>query len=115
MANFAKLGTGDIVEKVQVVSNDIAITEQAGSDFINQLYNTRDVWIQTSYNGNFRKNYAGIGFTYDATRDAFIAPQPFPSWTLDETTCRWISPIAMPDDGKMYNWNEDTTNWVEVT
>ena len=72
-------------------------------------------WLQTSYSGSIRKNYAGVGFTYDATRDAFIAPQPYPSWTLDETTCRWISPVAYPDDSKMYEWNEDTTNWTEIT
>jgi len=115
MAHFAKLGTGDIVEEVQVISNDIAITEQAGLDFINQLYNTRDVWKQTSYNGTFRKNYAGVGYTYDLTRDAFIPPQPFPSWTLNEDTCQYEAPVAYPDDDKMYNWDESTTNWVEVT
>jgi len=115
MAHFAKLGTGDIVEEVQVISNDIAITEQAGLDFINQLYNTRDVWKQTSYNGTFRKNYAGVGYTYDLTRDAFIPPQPFPSWTLNEDTCQYEAPVAYPDDDKKYSWDEDTTNWVEVT
>ena len=115
MAHFAKLGTGDIVEEVQVISNDIAITEQAGLDFINQLYNTRDVWKQTSYNGTFRKNYAGVGYTYDLTRDAFIPPQPFPSWTLNEDTCQYEAPVAYPDDDKMYTWDETTTNWIEVT
>tara|TARA_B110000503_G_scaffold8358_1_gene11349 strand:- start:43 stop:390 length:348 start_codon:yes stop_codon:yes gene_type:complete len=78
-------------------------------------------WIQTSYNTHggvhtsggtpLRKNYAGVGFTYDATKDAFISPQPFPSWTLDEDTCLWNPPTAYPDDGKMYNWNESTTSW----
>ncbi len=77
MAHFAKLGVGNIVEQVIVVSNDIATTEQAGSDFINKLYNTRDVWKQTSYNNNIRKNFAGIGYQYDQTRDAFIPPKPF--------------------------------------
>ena len=115
MAHFAKLGTGDIVEEVQVISNDIAITEQAGLDFINQLYNTRDVWIQTSYNGSFRKNFAGVGFTYDSIRDAFIPSQPYPSWTLVEVTCQWTAPVVYPDDGKSYKWNEATTNWVEIT
>jgi hypothetical protein len=85
MAHFAKLGVGNIVEQVIVVSNDIAITEQAGIDFINKLYNTRDVWKQTSYNTHswtfawwytFRKNFAGIGYQYDQQRDAFIAPKP---------------------------------------
>jgi len=112
MAHFAKLGVGNIVETVIVVSNDIATTEQAGSDFINKLYNTRDVWKQTSYNGNIRKNFAGVGYTYDQTRDAFIAPKPYASWTLDETTCRWEAPVAMPDDGKYYDWNEETQQWI---
>ncbi len=118
MAHFAKLGTGNIIEQVIVVSNDIATTEQAGSDFINKLYNTRDVWKQTSYNGNIRKNFAGVGYTYDQTRDAFIAPKPFNSWTLNETTCLWEAPVAMPeltqeqiDDKSYYSWNETTTTW----
>ena len=82
-------------------------------------------WIQTSYNtyggvhlnGDtpLRKNYAGVGYTYDAVRDAFIAPQPYPSWTLVEDTCQWEAPVAYPTDDKMYEWDEDTTSWVEVT
>jgi hypothetical protein len=111
MAHFAKLGVGNIVEQVIVVSNNIAITEQAGSDFINKLYNTRDVWKQTSYNNNFRKNYAGIGYQYDQQRDAFIAPKPFNSWILNETNCRWESPIPYPQDNNRYNWNEQTKSW----
>ena len=114
MAHFAKLGTGNIVEKVIVVSNDIAISEQAGVDFINKLYNTRDVWKQTSYNNNFRKNFAGIGYHYDQTRDAFIPHKPFNSWILNEDTCRWEAPVAMPSDSsnvKQYNWNEQTLSW----
>jgi len=71
-------------------------------------------WVQTFYSGPIRKNYAGIGFTYDATRDAFIAPQPYPSWTLNESTCKWAAPTAYPDDGNRYIWNEDTTAWVEI-
>ena len=124
MAHFAKIGTGNIITTVEVVHNDVAITEQAGIDFINKLYNTRDVWKQTSYNTiggvhqlggtPFRKNYAGIGCTYDETRDAFIPPQPFNSWTLNETTCLWEAPVAYPNDGKYYNWNEETTSWDEV-
>ena len=89
MAHFAKLGKGNIVLTVEVVSNDIATTEQAGVDFLNTLYKTRDVWKQTSYNGNIRKNYAGVGDTYDQTRDAFIPPKPFNSWILNEETCQW--------------------------
>jgi hypothetical protein len=111
MAHFAKLGTGNIVEKVEVVSNDIATNEQAGVDFLNNLYGTRDVWKQTSYNGTIRKNFAGIGYSYDQTRDAFIPPQPFNSWTLDEDTCLWEAPVAHPNDGKMYEWNESTKQW----
>ena len=72
-------------------------------------------WIQTSYSGSIRKNYAGVGFNYDTVRDAFIAPQPYASWILNETTCRWEAPTARPDDGNDYEWNEDTTAWVEVT
>jgi hypothetical protein len=114
MAHFAKLGTGNIILTVEVVSNDIATTEQAGIDFLNNLYNTRDVWKQTSYNNNIRKNFAGVGYSYDQARDAFIAPQPFSSWTLDEDTCLWEAPVAYPTDGKDYKWNEDTTSWVEI-
>lgn len=81
-------------------------------------------WVQTSYNTHggqhpegrpLRKNFAGIGYTYDAQRDAFIAPKPFNSWVLDEQTCLWNAPVAMPTDGKMYTWDEATTSWVEVT
>lgn len=111
MAHFAKLGKGNIVLTVEVVSNDIATTEQAGIDFLNNLYNSRDVWVQTSYNGNIRKNYAGVGYTYDQTRDAFIAPKPFNSWILNETTCQWEAPVALPDTENRYNWNEETTTW----
>ena len=111
MAHFAKLGVGNIVLRVTVVANDIATTEQAGVDFLNNLYGTRDVWKQTSYNGNIRKNYAGIGFKYDQTRDAFITPKPFNSWTLNETTCLWEAPVALPDTENRYNWNEINQNW----
>ena len=125
MAHFAKLGVGNIVEQVIVVSNDIATTEQAGVDFINKLYNTRDVWKQTSYNNNIRKNYAGIGYQYDQTRDAFIAPKPFNSWILNEDTCRWIAPKSYPETYTLglldadnvtpvkdpYIWNESIINW----
>lgn len=115
MAHFAKLGIGNIIEKVEVVSNDIATNEQAGVDFLNTLYKTEDVWKQTSYNGNIRKNFAGIGFTYDQARDAFIPPKPFNSWTLDEDTCLWEAPVAKPDDGKFYHWNETTKQWDLIT
>jgi|TARA_R110000751_G_scaffold43541_1_gene100397 hypothetical protein len=121
MAHFAKLGVGNIIETVEAVSNDIATTEQAGVDFLNNLYGSRDVWKQTSYNTvggqhlldgtPFRKNFAGIGYSYDQTRDAFIAPKPFNSWTLDETTCLWEAPVAYPTDGENYNWNETNQTW----
>ena len=124
MAHFAKLGIGSKVVAVHVVSNDIATTEQAGVDFLNTLYGTRDVWKQTSFNTRggqhleggtpLRKNYAGVGFSYDQIKDAFISPQPHPSWTLDEDTCLWEAPVAHPDDGEFYNWNEETTSWDAV-
>jgi hypothetical protein len=120
MAHFAKLGVGNIVEQIIVVSNDIATTEQAGSDFINKLYNTRDVWKQTSYNNNIRKNFAGIGFQYDQIRDAFISPKPFKSWLLNENTCRWEAPIPSPSSYRneqdklvQFRWNENILNWEE--
>ena len=121
MASFAKLGPGDIVERDTSVSNDVATTEQAGVDFLNNLYNTRDVWKQTSYNTRggvhklggtpLRKNYAGIGYIYDSQRDAFYSPKPFNSWTLNEETCLWEAPVAYPDDGQPYSWNEETKQW----
>ena len=111
MAHFAKLKVGNIVETVVVVHNDVATSEQVGIDFLNNLYGTRDFWVQTSYNGNFRKNFAGVGFKYDDVKDAFIAPQPFPSWTLNEDTCKWEAPVALPDTENRYNWNEETKQW----
>ena len=121
MAHFAKLGVGNVVERVHVVSNDVATTEQAGIDFLNKLYNTRDVFKQTSYNTiggvhklggtPFRKNYAGVGYNYDQIRDAFIPPKPFASWTLNEETCVWDPPVVRPDDGQRYFWNETTQQW----
>ena len=113
MAHFAKLGVGNIVNRVEVVSNDIAVNEQAGVDFLNNLYKTRDIWKQTSYNGNMRKNFAAIGYTYDESRDAFISPQPYPSWILDEDTCIWKAPIEVPSDDKHYFWNESSKSWNE--
>ena len=121
MVHFAKLGTGNIIEQVIVINNSVITDsdgneqEQLGVDFINNLYGTRDVWKQTSYNGTIRKNFASIGYTYDQTRDAFIPPQPFYSWTLNETTCLWEAPVAYPDDGQFYEWNETTKQWDLVT
>lgn len=121
MANFAKLGTGNIIERVEVVSNDIATTEQAGVEFLQNLYKDRAVWKQTSYNTRggvhltggtpFRKNYAGIGYKYDTSRDAFIPAKPFNSWTLNETTCLWEAPVQYPTDGQNYIWNETNQTW----
>ena len=125
MAHFAKLGVGNIVEQVVVVHNSVITdnngneVEQLGVDFLNNLYKSRDVWKQTSYNGNFRKKYAGIGYTYDETRDAFISPKPFNSWILNEDTCNWEAPVAKPttelEDNQYYNWNELTRNWDLIT
>jgi len=114
MALFTKLGKGNKILTVEEVSNDIATTEQNGIDFLNNLYGSRDVWKQTFINGSQRKNYAGVGYTYDESRDAFIPKQPFNSWTLNEDTCQWEAPVAKPDDEKRYNWNEEITNWEEV-
>ena len=117
MAYFAKLNNNNIVENVISINNTVITDnngieqEQLGVDFINNLYGTNDIWKQTSYNNNFRKNYAGIGFQYDSQRDAFIAPKPFNSWVLNEESCLWEAPIAMPEDGNMYSWNELTLSW----
>lgn len=107
MAHYAKVNNGTVEQ--------VIVAEQ---DFIDTLGGT---WVQTSYNTYggvhsnggtpLRKNYAGVGYTYDSTRDAFIPPQPYASWTLNETTCQWEPPVAMPDDGNLYNWNEATTSW----
>tara|TARA_R110000824_G_scaffold82439_1_gene206664 strand:- start:283 stop:660 length:378 start_codon:yes stop_codon:yes gene_type:complete len=121
MAYFAKLGTGNIVEKVEVVNNDIATTEQAGINFLNNLYGTKDVYKQVSYNTKagvhllggtpFRLNYPSLGWVYLQSIDGFIEPQPYNSWTLNESTGLYDSPIPIPDDGNMYNWNETNQTW----
>mgnify|MGYP003648215595 FL=1 len=114
MAHFAKLGIGNIVEQVVVVSNNELLvdgieTEFKGIEFLNNLFNDRAVWKKTSYSNNIRKNFAGIGGAYDQQRDAFIPPKNFPSWVLDETTCRWEAPTPRPDGD--YIWNEETQAW----
>jgi hypothetical protein len=106
MSHFAEINSDNIVQRVIVAEQNFINSGAVGDSFN---------WVQTSYNGNFRKNYAGSGYTYDKTRDAFIAPQPYASWTLVEATCQWEAPTAYPTDGKMYTWDEDTTAWVEVT
>jgi len=105
MSHFAKIDINNMVTEVIVAEQDFINSGLVGDSFN---------WVQTSYNGNFRKNYAGIGYTYDSTRDAFIAPQPFNSWALNEDTCQWEAPTPYPDDDKMYTWDEATTNWKEV-
>lgn len=119
MAHFAWLNEDNTVAQVIVVGNstinDLPFpdSEPIGIDFCRSLHGQQTNWVQTSYNANFRKNYAGIGYTYDAALDAFIAPQPYPSWTLNTQTCRWEAPIPYPNDGKNYIWDETTQTWVE--
>ena len=115
MAHFAELDSNNVVLRVIVVDNkdtaDAAGVEKEhiGAAFCERLLGGR--WVQTSYNGNKRKNYAGIGYTFDEGRDAFIPPKPFASWILNEDTCQWKAPVDMPTDGKMYSWDEATTSW----
>ena len=102
---FAKVKKGLVI--------DVMVADQ---DFIdNFIDTTAGQWIETKEDGSIRKNYAGIGFSYDSTRDAFIPPQPYPSWTLDEDTCLWECPVAYPDDDNMYIWNETDKQWNEVS
>lgn len=107
MAHFAEIDAGGIVLRVLVVSNDM---EHRGQDFLAVDLGLGGVWVQCSYNGNIRKNYPGCGFAYDAGRDAFISPKPFPSWVLDEATCRWAAPMPYP--GGQCTWDEGTQSWV---
>ena len=102
---FAKVKNGIVIE--------VMVADQ---EFIDSYVDsTPGTWLETRKDGSIRKNYAGIGFSYDSTRDAFIPPQPYPSWTLNEDTCLWECPVAYPDDGNMYNWNEIDQQWDEVT
>jgi hypothetical protein len=126
MASFAKIGLNNKVIGVLSVHNNVLKDaggieqEVLGIDFLTKLYGW-SIWKQTSYNTvggvhkldgtPFRKNHAGIGYTYDEDRDAFIPPKNYPSWTLNEDTCRWEAPVAYPDDDKLYKWNEETTSW----
>lgn len=116
MAHFAEIDEAGIVLRVVVVSNAELLdngveNEQRGVEFLQSLYGG-GAWKQTSYNGNRRKNYAGVGYTYDAARDAFVPPQPFSSWVLDESTCQWLPPVPMPQDGNQYQWDEAAQAWV---
>jgi hypothetical protein len=126
MASFAKLGLNGKVIEVQSVNNEVlhdangVEQENIGIDFLTQLTGWA-IWKQTSYNTRsgthknggtpFRKNFAGVGYTYDEDRDAFIPPRPYPSWTLNETTCLWDPPVVKPDDGQNYEWNEQNQTW----
>lgn len=117
MAHFAKLDNNNVVLEVIRVNNDALdpLNEEAsGIAFLTEWSGGYSNWKQTSYNKSFRKNYAGIGMLYDSSHDAFIIPKPFPSWSLNETTCIWEPPISMPIDGKIYSWNEEATSWVEI-
>ena len=105
MSHFAEINSDNIVQRVIVAEQDFINSGAVGDSFN---------WVQTSYNGNFRKNYAGIGYSYDKAKDAFIAPQPYPSWVLAEPSFQWEAPTPMPTDGKMYTWDEPTVAWKEI-
>jgi hypothetical protein len=122
MAHFAEIDAEGTVLRVLVVADD---QEGRGQEFLANDLGLGGTWKKTSYNTSggvhsnsgtpYRKNYAGIGFKYDESKDAFIPPKPFASWTLDEGSCLWEAPVARPSGEGMYNWNEDTTSWDEVT
>jgi len=119
MAHFAELDENNVVKRVIVVGNaDTSDAhgvekEHIGAAFCERLLG--GTWKQTSYNGNMRKRYAGIGFTYNAALDAFVPPKPYASWVLNNVTADWDPPVAMPTDGKVYTWNESTLSWDEVS
>jgi hypothetical protein len=116
MATFAKIGLNNkVIEVLSVHNNELLDSngveqEVNGIDFLTKLTGW-SIWVQTSYNNNFRKNHAGIGYTYDEDRDAFIPKKPFNSWILNEDTCLWEAPVALPDTENKYNWNEINQNW----
>ena len=114
MSHFAKIENGLVTQVIVVGNADTANAEGVELEHIGAAFCERLLggnWKQTSYNGKMRKNYAGIGYAYDAVRDAFIAPQPFPSWVLNEQSCQWEAPVPMPADGKMYSWDEELKAW----
>ena len=120
MAYFAHVVAGvvtrvHVVADAEITDSEGVVQESVGQDFLANLhgYAPEDL-VQCSYDGSFRGSYPGIGFTYDVDRDAFIPPQPFPLWVLDEATCLWEAPVAQPDDGKMYTWDGTITDWIEV-
>lgn len=120
MAHFAQLDDNSFVLQVIVVSNDAVnnepfpASEPIGVAFCQSLLGADTIWKQTSYNANFRKNYAGIGYTYDAALDAFVPPQPYPSWTLNTDTAQWEAPVPRPNDQNSYYWDEASQSWVQV-
>ena len=120
MAHFAQLSPDFSVLDVVVVNNatvdnlPFPESEPIGVAFCQSLFGSTTVWKQTSYNANFRKNYAGIGYNYDPILDAFIRPKPFPSWLLNTDTCQWEAPVPYPNDGNTYAWDEATLSWVFV-
>lgn len=118
MAHFAEIVNNNIVNRVIVVNNkELLDNNGIEREFLGQAFCYKllgGYWIQTSFNGTFRKNFAGIGYTYDKERDAFIPPQPYPSWVLNEETCLWNPPIEYPKDGRNYSWNESTQNWESI-
>ena len=122
MAHFAELDTDNIVIQVIVINNEDILdsngneSEDIGISFCQDLFGSDSNWKQTSYNNTFRKNYAGIGYTYDETRDAFIAPKPYPSFVLNEDTCQWEAPVSYPVTlpGEVYTWDEETIQWIRV-
>jgi hypothetical protein len=120
MSHFAKIENGTVTQVI-VAEQDVIDTGMFGTGWIQTSYNTRG---GVHYNPEtnepsedqsraLRKNYAGVGYTYDSERDAFIPPQPYASWVLDEVTCLWVAPVAMPMDDKQYNWDEESQSWVE--
>jgi hypothetical protein len=119
MASFAKIGLNNKIIAVHSVNNEVlkdsngVEQEINGIDFLTKLHGWA-LWKQTSYNNSFRKNHAGIGYTYDEDRDAFIPPKPFNSWILNEQTCQWEAPIAKPDNENLYKWNELTLSWYLI-
>lgn len=121
MASFAKLNDRNSVIEVLAISNDVVNnlpfpeSEPLGVSFLNQTFDGYSNWKQTSYNSNFRKNFAGIGYTYSVELDAFVPPKPYPSWLLDTNTAQWVPPIPYPTDGNLYQWDESTKSWLQVT
>ena len=118
MAHFTELDSNNVVTQVVVVNNNELLdngveSENKGVEFLNSLFG-HNRWKQTSYSGKIRKNYAGIGYSYNETLDAFISPQPFASWALDENICRWKAPVDYPNDDKFYTWNEESKSWVVI-